>query len=51
MITSSFSNARLKIEVADGCAQRIQMRLVDNPCDYFLETAKCLLGIPIACIE
>ena len=46
-----FQQRSLKIEVADGCAQCIQMSLVDNTRDYSLQTAECFFGVPIACIE
>jgi len=46
-----FQQRRRKIEVADGCAQRIQVRLVDNTRYNVLQTAKCFLGTAIARIE
>jgi len=46
-----FHQRRRKIEVADGCAQSIQVRLVDNARNHVPQTAKRFLGTAVARIE
>src|SRR6185369_2873954 len=46
-----FHQRCLKIEVADGGAQGLQVRLLDNTRYCALQTAKCLFSAAITCPE
>src|ERR1700751_3492906 len=43
-----FHQCCLKIEITDGGAQGIQVRLLNNPCYHALQTAKCLFSPAVA---